>query len=687
MTDSSAATSTLTLSQIATLARVQRPVVTVWRGRLHRTAGPFPQPVSVERGVERFDRDAIVAWLAASGRGNNPDIAADAALHGGPPVTTADALDVCEALLLLRAEGGPVGGVSRDDLLDRADESDPDDEGIFAEVAAAADADLSALAAFVERLWDASTGVASAWAHLHRDRSWIEMGAEPAQPSEEVVRFIAALTAALAREDGSVLPVVDPTGCASDLVVAALSESGLDTRVFARPVVTADREERRRAVRASWRRLVAHGVAPLPVSTDAEGHVDVTGPGVLVARYPHAGAPRMTPRAVMEAIDDVLLQMKDDQRAVILGPASVLTDALAQGRVTKMRDEALATGRLRALVRFGEGSVPSEHRRRLALWVLGPVGEGFRQGRTAVADLAGLDLAAVGDDLISDVLAAIRDVPLTLHGEEETQGRAHAFAVARYQRTFQVLARTGDLVPRDLRVLPGGVSADEAETAALAARVATPVPGVDVAVSPTVATRGRLTTIRDLIDEGQVAILPGTRLAPEEPASPGAVLAPEVRVVGVPELQERVLPGARVVGLVDFSTAHPRAERTEPGDVVFATAPSPAAWVDAAGGSVVESPARIARVLPAESDARVNPHVLAADIARGRGSQWRAFAARLVPAAEAGPLARVLDSIAAAREAASERAEDLARLTDLLADGAVTGRATVMMNMEQPEGH
>lgn len=81
------------------------------------------------------------------------------------------------------------------------------------------------------------------------------------------------------------------------------------------------------------------------------------------------------------------------------------------------------------------------------------------------------------------------------------------------------------------------------------------------------------------------------------------------------------------------------------------------------------------------------PSVLAADLARGRGSEWRAFPARLVPVVTADTLTEVLDALAVARDEALRRADALAHLTELLADGTVDGRLTAMMDPVDPEGH
>ncbi len=106
------------------------------------------------------------------------------------------------------------------------------------------------------------------------------------------------------------------------------------------------------------------------------------------------------------------MQLKPEQRAIVLGPATVLTDALGDGRAESIRYGMLNSGRLRALIRLDGGSSAAAPQRRLALWVIGPSPRAdVRAGYTAVADLAGLDLATVTGDLVADVIAALEDRP------------------------------------------------------------------------------------------------------------------------------------------------------------------------------------------------------------------------------------------------------------------------------------
>nr|WP_318546780.1 hypothetical protein [Mycobacterium lepraemurium] len=72
--------STLTLQDVADLAKVRRPVVSMWRKRpiVRGVSIPFPEPVETVDGVARFARDEVVDWLTRTGRGNNREHSDDA---------------------------------------------------------------------------------------------------------------------------------------------------------------------------------------------------------------------------------------------------------------------------------------------------------------------------------------------------------------------------------------------------------------------------------------------------------------------------------------------------------------------------------------------------------------------------------------------------------------------------------
>src|SRR5690242_9051956 len=77
--EASTGTLCMTLSDVAALAKVKRPVVSVWRQRSSGGQSPFPASSGQINGMELFDADDITAWLEATGLGNNPEVRNDAA--------------------------------------------------------------------------------------------------------------------------------------------------------------------------------------------------------------------------------------------------------------------------------------------------------------------------------------------------------------------------------------------------------------------------------------------------------------------------------------------------------------------------------------------------------------------------------------------------------------------------------
>src|ERR1700733_13362256 len=101
---------TLSMADVANLAAVQRPVVSVWRTRAARSSTPFPLPCQGSDGQMRFDTLEIVEWLETTGRGNNPSARDDVAAFATPSTARwrddRATLDALTALLCLKALTG-----------------------------------------------------------------------------------------------------------------------------------------------------------------------------------------------------------------------------------------------------------------------------------------------------------------------------------------------------------------------------------------------------------------------------------------------------------------------------------------------------------------------------------------------------------------------------------------------------
>ncbi len=140
MTVRTVAPALVTLSDIAALAHVQRPVVSMWRTRSAGSAHPFPATTQRLNGRDAFLLEDVVAWLEATGRGNNPAVrqesAAATALDVLPEAERLRAVDGLLALLALKAQlGTSLSGLGAEDLVDLADDVDPHDRSLHQEIA------------------------------------------------------------------------------------------------------------------------------------------------------------------------------------------------------------------------------------------------------------------------------------------------------------------------------------------------------------------------------------------------------------------------------------------------------------------------------------------------------------------------------------------------------------------------
>ncbi|MGV9192763.1 hypothetical protein ACQ143_00250 [Microbacterium sp. MC2] len=639
----------VSLSGIAELARVQRPVVSMWRTRYGAGPDAFPSSIGGTPAAPIFDAGEVARWLAHTGRGNNPDAVADVAAAAAPDgFSFADpaVVDELAALVALQARYGRLSELTSHDLMLAAASIDPNDTHLRTEVERHV-AEGRDWTAYTDALVDSAYSPTNALDLIHAKHSAHETGVgSTAALTNDATDLLSAMTAALVAHD---------TG--RHLLIGR----GIDPRLAARLVRAVGDEHPLTvlpgaAARGIRRRLLADGIWP---------DDDATGRSVRIARVPTV--PRLSIAAMLAEADDVALHLADGDVGLVVGPARALVDAL-DGQADLVRSDVLRGGRLRAAVRLPANLVTGAAREALGVWVLGPptgdvpLGERF----TATADLT--DTAptrAAREDLVSDVLAAIgsaRDV------------RAHAFRFAVLQRTSSLLARSGSLVGAATRrartdhnpsQLPALI--DEAAQAVAGDLAA---PRVEPATAPFESVAPAL--LGDLIHERHARVIAGTRLADADGDDTGLV------VVTAADLDDPTRIGARRIDALTFALRHPHAPLTRPGDVVFRTSPTAAAWVDTAGSSVVAYPARVLRIDPADPGGLV-PEIVAADIAgqaSGPGTWRRWMLRRVTPDAIAG-LRRTLADIAAARDDLRERIARLDAYRDVLTAGVVAGAITL----------
>ncbi|MDN5790425.1 MAG: hypothetical protein L0H25_06095 [Micrococcales bacterium] len=684
----------LGLADVARLAQVRRPVVSMWRRR--ELAGhPFPEPVVVVAGEERFDAFEVADYLEATGRGRNEQVRDDLAAHatstGLSHLDGGAALDALTALLcLVSASDEPLADLDAAATLRRALDIDPADSMLSREVAATGD-DLPALAAHAGALADASYSPKRAFELLLRQQLSRSLPGHAAVAlRDEAVRLAARVAVALASEAGFETPVfVDVTDGRADLLLA-IAESYAAEPAPSLASVPFDT----RSARLARRRLFVHDRHRLDVAVDESGDLSfaaLEADAVHVMQLPPAGDPSLSDVEVLKTISNLVRQLAGHSRLVVLGPASALVDRPEGVEVDLARDRILRTGRLRYALRLPSGLVVHSPRQALALWALGPpnatvpVTDRF----TVVSDHsdAGLTEAVVGS-IVTDAVTAMAS---------RNVARRHAFHSARRVRTALLLPGRTSLVdqatrrpapaaPPDLAVTIDSLVRELDSSHVSGLRVEAAAPDGEVP-APSVRTLGQA------IDATLCRIVPGNRVADADVTGGSGRT-----VIGPAELLAEAPMGDRRIDLLTFAGSYPSARFTEPGDVVFCTAPRPVAWVDRAGGSVVLAPARVLRIddRAGPRPALLLPDVLAADIraaadrpcpggpAGPRARDWRRWPVRLVPARQREALAWALAAIEHERRSLMTRREQLEALERAVTDGVTSQSLTI----DRPkEGH
>ena len=99
----------MSMTEIAELAQVKRPVVTTWRRRYP----DFPKPADGDATSPLFDSRQVAEWLIGTGRDPAGRIEADLRLHAlaglGTGLPPSDLLALLTALICLRDQDGEPG--------------------------------------------------------------------------------------------------------------------------------------------------------------------------------------------------------------------------------------------------------------------------------------------------------------------------------------------------------------------------------------------------------------------------------------------------------------------------------------------------------------------------------------------------------------------------------------------------
>ncbi len=629
---------TLTLQDIADLAKVRRPVVSMWRKRQRVADGivPFPQAVRRIEGIEHFDREAVADYLRRTGRGRSPDFDLDAPAGTVPDDVHPDELVI---LLCLRvALGEELTSAPEKAQMAAAYMADPGDRFLAREVLALKPE--SATLEYMDELYAAALGPAEALDRL--DRSRVVRRRATRGLSAGCIDLVAAVAHACTTQVSEDVVPLEYVGGDPDLAVGV-------ARHFTKVAFEGDDSE----VRDLRRRAFIRGI---------EQTRDRAGRSVkLVSVVDRSDA------EALEALDDVVLELDTRQVAVVIGAASALSEGLI-GEAEQRRSEILRSRSLACALRLRRGQWRGAHRQALAIWVCAGAAD---VARPMAADLEAfaadeLDL----DDLSSDVAGCLTvGLDGGLVEDLDHSLRVTSIRSFRYLRPHRLSDIHGGrpVVPRGIRAERLGTSASQHRDRVIEQSLLTsvPAPSFDVAVAdapPTIVVVPR--SLGDLTDHGLV-VKRGSRIDMDGGDPNGTV---EVWSGGGPT-------GVRYDPIV-AERHYPRAVRTEPGDVVFDTKPRPRATVEARGGALVASPARILRLA---DHTPMRPYTLAAAInlpPEGLGD-WQAWPVPSLRLDQGDALEVALRGAATYEDQMRTRLEAVRRLQHELIAGVVAGAITV----------
>lgn len=646
---------TITAPAIAALMRVQRPVVSMWRTRGGITPS-FPDPLTDRGGRElRFPLDEVVAWIGATGLGNNPHAVDDAPLFG----STAERLALErfeEASMLLSAcalSGAEPLGVDETALVGL----DPKIRGAVFSPREFADALADdGLRRELDRLVEAAFTPAVALGRLAelreqaaRERPLACIGMETLTPLVE------------ACADG--MAAIAPRGAAAEQLAAEVLARREHAHEGILELLAADDLLERERGLALVRTALAHGVRATTAASAS------TGPVLRMLAF--GTASESTPAAVFEAVEDELAELAPADRLLVIGPAAALIDRL--GDADQLARVALlapldASGYLapmRFAARLPEGLLRRGGRMRLAAWLFAqperaawPVAPDHVVG----ADHSNLCGPAEAEQLAGDALASLEPAPLR---------RSHAFL--RAVETAPAPFLRGNPMPIGARATLGAAGPEALNHAEDAASRA----GGDVLGDVVLTTEGATIATRTVpwrmaVARGGLAVeISGVRIARDELGQAGPRAA---EVIGPEEVRGELPLGGRGIDRFELERRHGHAQLTRRGDVVFVSSGRPDAIVDWQGGRVVVAPARVLRCEPARGRGAVlDPAVVAADIRAQRGDDRLAWPLRLVPAGQLEGLRAVTAAMERRRAELAEELNALDELERVVHDGVAAG--------------
>jgi hypothetical protein len=642
----------VTMTDIAAMAKVRRPVVSTWRRRY----ADFPQPVAAPGASPRFHGREVVDWLVSTGLGKADagDLRAELALH--TLVSAADwfgpreLVETISALLCLRhfagtplvvegatprtspvREGDSGDGTDPeriwDHLMARAERLDAEDGFLLRELRAAGSPAVP-LIRLCEDLVEAAFSPAAAheWLLAARARLGLtELTADAVAP--DVLGLLIGMLGLPSRSGDRPLVIADPHGGSGDLLASA-----------ARAVVDPGRtvmlgaDPREWLARLARRRLLLTGVNELGLDVQVGTEVEerLADADLIVTHLPYIAGESRDAHRVLAQVEQVADLLGPGCTGVVLGPAEALVDRLRDRSAVALRAQLLGSGVVEAVLTLPGGVLRHRPGYRTAVWVL---------TRDPVPSAVGYVLLTdLGPEPLSDGLCARAAEDVVLWRTEGLRRDGHDPRYGRVVPVADLVARPGEaLTP------PGPPSALLlARTVGERAAMIADVEGllerrVDDAVRHA-EQHGALRTlvvhrtgpppvnitIRALLATGRLSKLPGHHIRPADVGPDG-----HHRVLGPQEILDRALANSRWIDRAVLAAGYERVGLTEPGDIVYTLAPRLGVLVDEDGFSVVAFPAQALRVNP-QAARPLRPRALAALIAESYGTARALGAVRAV---------------------------------------------------------
>jgi predicted DNA-binding transcriptional regulator AlpA len=679
----------VTLTEVAELTGVRRPSVSNWR----RRSTDFPQPFRDDGQQPLFRADKLAQWLdrrPIPGARTQPLTYGEKFRDGLRTRTLTELRGVLpgDASLAAAMALCALRHITHRPLIDldtvkslasEAERDQPQLAGALTTDLEQLNADSAALIKTIEEMCD-NIGEAKAAERLVMEADRLGSGIRAHLTPPGVADFVSELVG-----DVSGRVIYDPAAGGGTLLMK-VGQSGAQARMLA-----ADRDPV--ILRLLRQRFACHGINIEFAVQDSLHAPGWPGVDLVVIDPPFAGSDmavsekrRQAARQLFPWLRQAVGQLIPGGQAVVLAPAWLLTRTGDDDPVAQLRDSLVKQEVLRAVIQLPGLSHP------------------FRTGTELVVLLL---IKPIPGEVASTVLACCAE-------RARQNGPKIAGAVRK------MLAEQGPALPPDVAreipradtsrlrsLLPAHVLSPALASGGYAGRVAAALRRIDQASSdervrsPGITeldTPRRLTTIGEHMSAGRLRIFSGFRVPAAEIGFGG-----EVRVIGEPELTGRAVIGERRIRERALARIE-RVKLTMRGDLVLLPVAPLRAIVDKTGGSVVQSPAQVLRILrgsPKESDVAtpsgpwITPTVLAAMLEsprnKGRTSGTRVLRDDLaameipdLPSDEVNRLDHTLGELAALRQHVAERLAAFDELNEALRSGVADGMLAVAGDRQAP---